>query len=106
MAHYATVPIMPSTYSNKNRVGVYKVEVTPLEVWRHQAGLTRLALSQMLGVHCTTVRRWCFGISLPTLAAAFRIATVTQGAVPFEAWASLELCRSALAEMAAATSHE
>ena len=90
---------MTSNYRNKHRVGVYKQEVTQLEVWRHTTGLTRPALAALLGVHHTTVRRWCFGTSLPTFPAAVRIHDITSGAVPLVTWKGLSLWKTAMDAM-------
>lgn len=75
------------------------IEHTRLEDWRHQHGYSMAVLARELGVNYYTVKRWCRGSHLPTIARAFAIDRLTRGAVPLESWLDTKLGQAEMANV-------
>lgn len=86
----------------KNTLGIrpgQPVEVTLLEEYRVERGLTIDALARQIGATRNAVRNWLLGSQLPSLPWAYRIDEATDGAVPPVSWLGTKLGASVYAEI-------
>lgn len=59
-----------------------------LQKWREKKELSQEQVALLVGVKQTTISRWEAGESHPILKFAIRLAKVSKGAVPVEAWSA------------------
>jgi len=58
--------------------------------WRKEAGLTQGQCAERLGISQPTWSNYEHGLKVPRTVVAVKIATLTNGAVPVEAWGNQE----------------
>lgn len=78
----------------KNPLGIHPgqaIEVTLLEEYRVERGLTIDGLARQLGATRNAVRNWLLGSQLPSLPWAFRIDEMTDGEVTPSSWLGTKL---------------
>src|SRR6476659_7230127 len=73
---------------NKSPLGIYLRKTSKISI---------TAFARALGVPVKTAQDWSYGVSLPTLPAAWEIERLTKGAVPMEAWLALPKAKEMLA---------
>lgn len=67
-----------------------------LKRWRQSEGLSQEDAAEKVGVHQNTWSDWETGQKTPTTPRAIRLAVITEGACPIEAWADDDATRDGM----------
>lgn len=71
---------------------------TALRLWQEARRISNKELAAMLSVGVTAIARWRSGLAKPTLGPAVRLARITGGRIPVEAWSEQRLPMESEAE--------
>jgi len=88
MAHH---PADSEVIEDRHKRYGQRIEVTLLNQWRIDHGLSYQNLANFLGCNKLTVFGWCWGNRRPGLGAAFWIEERTSGGVPVASWLGMKL---------------